>query len=223
METQSESLFLSADEQDIAARLANYSRRIRELRKLDGPVPENMTSMEGLETPDKASGRRRGRPVSVAETYRHARQVQRLVQGVSIAQALLTSVLAAMTHAVLALYMFGFACGLAASFARVQRAHALCTVFNLAYLLSSLGCPLALVAALMRAGSASKLVHALPRHPASWSLIMAGVLAGISSILGAILAAYVLARPLQLYRYESVAASEEAADRRSERSDGKRR
>ena len=32
-----------------------------------------------------------------------------------------------------------------------------------------------------------------------------------------------LARPLQLYRYESVAASEEAADRRSERSDGKRR
>ena len=40
-----------------------------------------------------------------------------------------------------------------------------------------------------------------------------GVLTGISCILGGILAAYVLARPLLLYRYESVALDEEMADK----------
>ena len=117
METQTAaSLHLSADEQDIAARLANYSRKIRELRRLDAPVSEGLTSAEGLETPDKASRRRRAAPLrSVAEDYRHARQIQRLLQVVGSAQIVLTTILASMSSFVIELYVFGYACGVAAS------------------------------------------------------------------------------------------------------------
>jgi len=211
---------LSLDEQDIAARLANYSRKLQSIRRNDGLVSEGLTSAALENTP--AGRRRHARPLSIAENYRFAVQIQRLVQGVSFTQTVLTAVLTAMSSSVLALYIPGYAFGFAASFARVQRQHGLCTVFNLAYLLSSLGCPLALIVALVQAGSATNLINQLPRHSVSSSLIAAGVATGIASVLGSILAAYVIARPLQLYRYESVAGSEEAADQGSERTAGKR-
>jgi len=211
---------LSLDEQDIAARLANYSRKLQSIRRNDGLVSEGLTSAALENTP--AGRRRHARPLSIAENYRFAVQIQRLVQSVSFTQTVLTAVLTAMSSSVLALYIPGYAFGFAASFARVQRQHGLCTVFNLAYLLSSLGCPLALIVALVQAGSATNLINQLPRHSVSSSLIAAGVATGIASVLGSILAAYVIARPLQLYRYESVAGSEEAADQGSERTAGKR-
>ena len=126
--------------------------------------------------------------------------MQWLVQGVCSVQIVLTLALAAIGDSVVAAYLFGHCFGFSATFARVQRARALCTVFNIAYLLSSLSCPAALIAALVRAGSASALVRHLPHHPMAGSLVGIGVLLVIASVLGAILAVYVLYRPLEMFR-----------------------
>ena len=102
-----------------------------------------------------------------------------------------------------------------AAFARIQRSHGLTSVFNVAYLLSSLGMPLILVVALVQAGSAQELADHIQRsHEVPQVVVAVGIVGGIASVLGAIIAAYVLARPLLLYRYESVALDEEMADKR---------
>ena len=154
---------------------------------------------------------------SVAEDYRHARQVKRLLQGVCAAQMLLTTALAVVSVPVLLLIALGFGFGLAASFGRVQRQHALCMVFNVSYLIASLSLPSLLAISLGAEGSIQQLSRHLPRHTASaGALLLLGVLAAISCVLGAILAGYVLRKPLMLYRYETVAADEEAAELRSQ-------
>ena len=206
---------LSAEERDIAKRLAAYHRKIVSLRQ---PVlPEAIT--EGLETPRGGNkARRPSRMRSAAEDYRHARQIQRLLQGVCSSQLILTTTLAFLSHfPVLFAFLPGDLFGLAASLARVQRAHALCTVFNLAYLLTSAGMPLLLLVARVHAGGNLELARNIERshgqQPAA--VVVTGVLTGIVSILGAILGAYVLARPLHLYRYETVALDEEMAEKQT--------
>ena len=161
--------------------------------------------------------------------------MQRLVQGTSVAQAALTCLLASISHSALVLYVLGDALGLAASFARVQRQHSACTSCNLAWLLSSVGRLLALIASLIRG-------HA------PVGIIVGSLLVAATSVAGSALAAYVLYRPLLLYRYgpsaqprhrpqphpspahcdvsakrryESVAMDEETADKRSERHAGR--
>ena len=83
--------FLSSEEQDIANRLAAYHRKIVSLR---APVIAS-DAAEGLETPRADKNRRRvSQQRSAAEDYRHARSVQRLLQGVCTAQIVLTLTLA---------------------------------------------------------------------------------------------------------------------------------
>ena len=225
--------FLSPEEQEIAARLASYSRKIVEMRKAaESTITEELT----MQTPSK--GTRPGpRPRSMAEDYRIARQVQRLLQGVLVAQMLLTAVLAAMSSLVLTLYMIGDVLGLVASFTRIQRYHSVCTAFNLGSFLCSVGRSLALLIALLRPtgstlsagamaerasseGGASGWVNASAGGGGSdlWptSLLGTGVATGIVSLCGALVAAHVLKRPLLLYRYETVALDEASADARAD-------
>ena len=113
-----------------------------------------MHSTEGLETP--RTGRNKRRPKidrAVAEDYRHARSVQKLMQGVCTTQMVLSIVLALMSgNFALLSFLFGDAFGLAATFARVQRMHGVCAVFNVSYLLSSCGMPVVLAIALASDG-----------------------------------------------------------------------
>ena len=185
--------FLSSDEQDIALRLAAYHRKIVSIRA--AVLPE---AAEGLETPRAKGNSTRNRLVrlrSVAEDYRHARTVQRLLQGVCSSQMVLTVLLVIVAHQpILFAFLPGHAFGLTASFARVQRAHALCSVFNLTYLLASLGMPVVLLVARVQSGSAKELAQHIQRsHDLPGAVVAVGVLSGIASVLGAIMAAYVLA------------------------------
>ena len=208
--------FLSSEEQDIANRLAAYHRKIVSLR---APAIAS-DAAEGLETPRADKNRRRvSQQRSAAEDYRHARSVQRLLQGVCTAQIVLTLTLAVIARqAVLLAFLPGDAFGMAASLARVQRSHGVCAVFNIAYLLSSVGMPLVLVVAVVKSGGGAELAdHIQHAHDTPISVVAVGITAGIASVLGGIMSSYVLARPLHLYRYESVALDEATADLRSER------
>ena len=203
---------LSAEERDIAKRLAAYHRKIVSLRQ---PVlPEAIT--EGLEERPRRSSRDLGITLA-AEDYRHARQIQRLLQGVCSSQLILTTALAFLSHfPVLFAFLPGDLLPSPPLGARAARA-ALCTVFNLAYLLTSAGMPLLLLVARVHAGGNLELARNIERshgqQPAA--VVVTGVLTGIVSILGAILGAYVLARPLHLYRYETVALDEEMAEKQT--------
>ena len=76
--------------------------------------------------------------------------------------------------------------------------------------------PVVLGVALAKSGSPKTLAdHIQSSHSYPMAVVVIGVLEGIASVLGAILAGYVLVRPLQLYRYETVALDEEMADKRS--------
>ena len=145
--------FLSPEEEDIAARLASYHRKITSLRTAHLPAPEAFSA--ALQTPSAKNSRQRKKvDRSVVEDYRHARTIQRLLQGACASQLVLTCILSgAAQQPVLLAFLVGDAIGLAASFARVQRSHGLCFVFNLAYLITSAGMPLLLAVALAAAGS----------------------------------------------------------------------
>ena len=109
--------FLSNDEQEIAKRLAAYHRKIVSMRS---PIISEGAAAEGLDTPRKDNNKTRRRTTherSAVEYYRHARQVQRLLQGVCISQAVSTIVLALVAHqAVLFAFLPGTAFGFAATF-----------------------------------------------------------------------------------------------------------
>ena len=165
-----------------------------------------------------AKKRRRARrdALSVAEDYRRARTLQRVLQAVCGVQMACTFVLALLGPVGLLFAVAGDGFGMAASLVRVQKHHALCQVFNVAYLLSSVIVPLAFFGGLVGAGSPEGLARQLPKHhPTAVGVIVMGVVTTCASIVGALAAGYVLAHPLMLHRYESVAADEESADRRS--------
>ena len=150
--------------------------------------------------------------LSVAEDYRRARTLQRVLQAVCGVQMACTFVLAMLGPVGLLFAVAGDGFGMAASLVRVQRHHALCQVFNVAYLLSSVIVPLAFFGGLVGAGSPEGLARQLPKHhPTAVGVIVMGVVTTCASIVGALAAGYVLAHPLMLHRYESVAADEDAS------------
>ena len=138
-----------------------------------------------------------------------------MLQAVCGVQMACTFVLAMLGPVGLLFAVAGDGFGMAASLVRVQRHHALCQVFNVAYLLSSVIVPLAFFGGLVGAGSPEGLRGAAKHHLTAVGVIVMGVVTTCTSIVGALAAGYVLAHPLMLHRYESVAADEESADRRS--------
>ena len=113
----------------------SYSKKITQLRKASGDDVQ-------LSRP-RAERRKRNRRTrqlrSEAEDYRRARLAQRVVQAVCSVQMLSTVLLAILSHPAFAVTLVGYSFGMAASFARVQRHHAVCMVFNVAYGLVSFG------------------------------------------------------------------------------------
>ena len=106
---------LDDDDLSIAAVLKSNRRKIKSL----------VAAAEAAELhdadPHSSTGRKR--PVnqrSVAEDYRLAQRVQRVVQGLSVAQIVCTMLLVLMGHAVLVIFAFMEAGGLVGSFAQVQ-------------------------------------------------------------------------------------------------------
>jgi len=205
---------LTSTDLDLEQQLRSYRKKINTLRKAGGG-----TDMDagGLTSPkaERRQRRKRMRQLrSTAEDYRRARLAQRIVQAICGAQIGSTLVLAALANAAFAATLIGNGFGMAASFARVQKHHAICMVFNVAYLIASVAEPFALLLTLVHSHTPEGLVRKLPkRHPLG--VIVMGVIATVASILGVLAAAYVLARPLELHRYESVALDEETADSRA--------
>ena len=204
---------LTSTDIDLEQQLRSYRKKINTLRKAGG----NGMDADGLTSPkaERRQRRRRMRQLrSTAEDYRRARLAQRVVQAICGAQIGSTLLLAAMSNAAFAATLIGNGFGMAASFARVQKHHAICMVFNVAYLIASVAEPFALLLTLVHSHTPEGLVRKLPkRHPLG--VIVMGVIATVASILGVLAAAYVLARPLELHRYESVALDEEMADSRA--------
>ena len=184
---------------------------------LGGPVRATIAPPKHALGDGRRSGAARGADaLSVAEDYRRARTLQRVLQAVCGVQMACTFVLAMLGPVGLLFAVAGDGFGMAASLVRVQRHHALCQVFNVAYLLSSVIVPLAFFGGLVGAGSPEGLARQLPKHhPTAVGVIVMGVVTTCASIVGALAAGYVLAHPLMLHRYKSVAADEESADRRS--------
>ena len=216
--TPSEVMYLSPQEQDIAAQLKSYSRKLDSMRDANLHAVAAADSM----TPKKSKKPKVSR--STAEDWKRARTIQRLIQGACVAHFVLTTMLAAMSAPSLLLYLVGDGAGLAASFASVQRNRRGCLALSVAFLVSSIGCPVQLGVALARAGSPDDLVDEHVVHDAvTGPAVLFGVLDVIASVLATILAGYVLWRPLELYRYETVAEDEEAAEMRSVRLGGRGR
>ena len=201
---------LTSTDLDMAQQLEIYKRKITSLKKAGGEDPM-LTSPKA----ERRNRKRRTRHLrSVAEDYRRARLAQRVVQAICGLQMLCTVLLAVMSSAGFAITLVGYGFGMAASFARVQKHHAICMVFNVAYGLVSFAMPVALLAELASSGSPEGLVRKLPkRHPLG--VIVLGVVATIACFLGVLAAAYVIVRPLMLHRYESVAMDEKTADERT--------
>ena len=202
---------------DMAQQLQSYSKKITQLRKASGDDV-------ALSRP-RAERRRRNRRTrqlrSEAEDYRRARLAQRVVWVICSVQMLSTVLLAILSHPAFAVTLVGYGFGMAASFARVQRHHAVCMVFNMAYGLVSFGEPSALLAEIVQSGSPEGLMRKLPRrHPLG--VVVLGVFTTVACIFGVLGAAYCIARPLMLHRYESVASDEKTAGRREDRLAGAR-
>ena len=133
---------------DIEAALAANRRKILSVRRAEGHDQPEL-SAERLRKMATRSKRARGRRQrSDAEAVRWARKLQRLMQGLiglQVASLLLATAAAGAPVLLLFCGIDGF--GMAATLPDVQRHHALCTVFNLCYLLGSVGAPVALSAA----------------------------------------------------------------------------
>eukprot|EP00964_Phaeocystis_antarctica_P145925 scaffold112086_cov66-Phaeocystis_antarctica.AAC.1 len=202
---------------DMAQTLQSYSKKITQLRKASGDdVPLSRPRAER-----RKRNRRTRQLRSEAEDYRRARLAQRVVQAVCSVQMLSTVLLAILSHPAFAVTLVGYSFGMAASFARVQRHHAVCMVFNVAYGLVSFGEPTALLAEIVQSGSPEGLMRKLPRrHPLG--VVVLGVFTTVACIFGVLGAAYCIARPLMLHRYESVASDEKTAGRREDRLAGAR-
>ena len=155
----------------------------------------------------RKSGPRRQKR-SAVEDYRLARQIARVIQALCAGQIACTLGAAALHDAPplpLLVCVAAFCAGGAASYARVQRHEALTAAANVAYVAASLGAPFELLNAIYGAGE---------EHFALFQIAVAA-LASAVCMAGVVVGAYALYRPLRLYRYESVAADEESADRRS--------
>lgn len=195
----------------IEAALRSNQKKIAAVRRAEGKEPLELASSR-FNTPGNKK-KRTGRHRSDAEAFRRARKIQRLMQGLCALQVASTLVVTAAADApILLLFVAIDGFGGAATLSRVQRQHALCTIFNLAYLLGSLGAPVALAASL---DASTRLADgSLPPIVVPFAYVASAMLV-VSSLLAAAAAAFVLQRPLMLYRYETVAMDEETADFRS--------
>ena len=218
---------LSAEELDIDAKLRSYDRKITSMRE----------AAAGVATPHN-SRRRHALNRSVAEDYVKAKRTQQRLQKVGGAQVasllLLAGFILRGTMLFLLVFVLGVACGLAASFGKVQRLHAVCTALNVAFFCASSGTASACVLLLIASTDPSRhysagavlfvlLVGAIhtvrapitPDFTASpHSLAVCDTQLG-SVQAGAYFAGFVLTFPLMLYRYETVASDEAAADAQS--------
>jgi len=178
----------------IEAALRSNQLKISSLRRAEGKEPLEMR----FQTPGR---KRRRNHRSDAEAFRRARKLQRLMQGLCALQVASTLVVAAAAGApVLLLFVAIDGFGGAATLSRIQKQHALCTVFNLAYLVGSVGAPVALTASLDASEQLSD--GSLPAIVAPFVYVCSALLA-LACLLAAGAAAYVLRRPLMLYRCET--------------------
>ena len=218
---------------DMAQQLQSYSKKITQLRKASG----NDAPLSRPRKERRMRNRRMRQLRSEAEDYRRARLAQRVVWVICSVQVLSTVLMAVLSHPAFGVSLIGYGFGLAASFARVQRHHGVCMVFNVAYGLVSFGEPSALLAEIVQAGSPEGLMRKLPRpavglglglglgltrtctrtrtltlllaltrtrtrrHPLG--VVVLGVFTTVACIFGVLAAAYCIARPLMLHRYES--------------------
>eukprot|EP00967_Tisochrysis_lutea_P121629 scaffold200614_cov26-Tisochrysis_lutea.AAC.3 len=197
----------------IEAALRSNRKKIEAVRRAEGKEPLELAADALSRLPGGRRRRRQARHRSDAEAFRRARKIQRLMQGLCVMQVVATLIVSAAADApVLLLFVVIDGFGAAATLSRVQKQHALCTVFNLVYLLGSLGAPVALTASL----DASEQLDdgSLPAIVAPFVYVCSTMLS-IGSLASAAAATYVLRRPLMLYRYEAVAMDEETADVRS--------
>jgi hypothetical protein len=195
----------------IEAALRANQKKIAAVRRAEGKEPLALASTR-FDTPSRKK-KRTGRQRSDAEAFRRARKIQRLMQGLCALQVASTLIVTAAAGApILLLFIAINGFGGAATLSRVQRHHSLCTIFNLAYLLGSLGAPVALAASLDASTRLSD--SSLPPIFVPFAYVASALLV-LCSLLAAAAAAFVLQRPLMLYRYETVAMDEETADFRS--------
>ena len=144
---------------DMAQQLQSYSKKITQLRKASG----NDAPLSRPRRERRKRNRRTRQLRSEAEDYRRARLAQRVVWVICSVQVFSTVLMAVLSHPAFGVSLIGYGFGLAASFARVQRHHGVCMVFNVAYGLVSFGEPSALLAEIVQAGSPEGLMRKLPR------------------------------------------------------------
>jgi len=227
---------------DMAQQLQSYSKKITQLRKASG----NDAPLSRPRKERRMRNRRMRQLRSEAEDYRRARLAQRVVWVICSVQVLSTVLMAVLSHPAFGVSLIGYGFGLAASFARVQRHHGVCMVFNVAYGLVSFGEPSALLAEIVQAGSPEGLMRKLPRPALGLGLgltrtrtrtrtltltlaltrtrtrrhplgaVVLGVFTTVACIFGVLAAAYCIARPLMLHRYEPCPAHIPRGGRRAE-------
>ena len=144
---------------DMAQQLQSYSKKITQLRKASG----NDAPLSRPRRERRKRNRRTRQLRSEAEDYRRARLAQRVVWVICSVQVFSTVLMAVLSHPAFGVSLIGYGFGMAASFARVQRHHGVCMVFNVAYGLVSFGEPSALLAEIVQAGSPEGLMRKLPR------------------------------------------------------------
>ena len=227
---------------DMAQQLQSYSKKITQLRKASG----NDAPLSRPRRERRKRNRRTRQMRSEAEDYRRARLAQRVVWVICSVQVFSTVLMAVLSHPAFGVSLIGYGFGLAASFARVQRHHGVCMVFNVAYGLVSFGEPSALLAEIVQAGSPEGLMRKLPRPALGLGLgltrtrtrtrtltlllaltrtrtrrhplgvVVLGVFTTVACIFGVLAAAYCIARPLMLHRYRACPAHIPRGGRRSE-------